>query len=175
MFVITGPVDEGHPFHLHWSELRKMQRSGRWDMQEHAAAGHRQIATDGRGNTGPFFANREWRDGRLETLGDFRRRVRADLDQARHRLAAEIPGYAPGTFAVPFGDYGQNEHNDRRIPELMRRMLRHSFRATFTQNDPAYTTPRDASTDLQRYELHQDSTADGLYRWLRDHRPEDPR
>lgn len=171
MFVLTGPADAEHPFHLHWDELRAMQASGRWDLQEHAAAGHRRIPIDAAGRQGPFFANLAYRDGRLESLRDFRRRVRDDLDTARSRLIDEIPGYRPDTFAVPFGDFGQNEHNDRRIAPLMRRMLASSYAATFTQNTAAYATPDAAPTDLQRYEVGADTTADDLYRWLRDHRP----
>jgi peptidoglycan/xylan/chitin deacetylase (PgdA/CDA1 family) len=171
MFVITGPVDAGHPFYLHWDELRAMRRSGRWDLQEHAADGHRRITVDAAGHEGPFFANRRYAGGRLETLAGFRDRVRADLAQARRALTREIPGYVPAAFAVPYGDFGQNRSNDRRVAPLMRALLGLTYTAVFTQNRAAYTTPATPRTDLQRYELHGGDTADALYDRLRADRP----
>ena len=40
MFVVASWPDEDPGWALHWNELVKMQQSGRWEIQEHAGAGH---------------------------------------------------------------------------------------------------------------------------------------
>ena len=40
MFVITANADAAKPGYLSWPQLRAMTASGRWDLQEHAHAGH---------------------------------------------------------------------------------------------------------------------------------------
>ena len=171
IFVITGAVRSGNQFYLRWDELRRMQRSGRWDIQEHAADGHRYITYDKAGDLGPYFANRLYENGHLESMAGFLHRVVGDLLAARRILGREIPGFQPLTFAVPYGDYGQNQSNDPRIAPFMRDILSTQFQAVFTQNRPAYTTPRTPRSDLQRLELHTHTTADQLYAWLARHAP----
>src|SRR5919112_1390009 len=58
IFVITGPVDDKNQFYLRWSELRRMEASGRWDVQEHADQGHQLARYDAHGHSGPWYANR---------------------------------------------------------------------------------------------------------------------
>ena len=43
MFVITANADAAEPGYLSWPQLRAMAASGRWDLQEHAHAGHVRI------------------------------------------------------------------------------------------------------------------------------------
>lgn len=170
-FVIAGLADSGHPFYLHWGELQRMAQSGRWDIQEHAGDGHYLVSSGPNGKPGPFYANRMYANGRYESWHDYRARVTGDLDRGRRLIEKHVPGFRPWTFAVPYGDYGQNETNDPRIPRFMRRALTERFHAIFTQNDPRYTTPGTAAADLQRYEVHTGTSADRLYHWLRTHLP----
>src|SRR5689334_22600354 len=53
MFVIAGAV--GHTTYLTWDELRTMQASGRWDLEEHAGYGHVQVAY-ATGKSGAYYA-----------------------------------------------------------------------------------------------------------------------
>lgn len=174
-FVIAETVQSRHPFYSHWDELKAMARSGRWDIQEHAGEGHFLIPSGPGGMEAPYYANRRYKgDGQYESWSEYRERVIADLDRGRELLEKHFPDFRPWTFAVPFGDYGQNNTNDPRIPAFMRAELTRRFDAVFTQNNPRYTRPGTAAADLQRFEVHTDTSADDLYRWLRTHLPAQP-
>lgn len=173
MYVITGPVQEGNPFYLTWRELHRMRDSGRWDIQPHAADGHREVVTGPAGTTAPFYANRRFtRSDGLETFPAYTQRVASDIydlkdDFRRQDMPSE-------TFAVPFGDHGQNAR-DPRIPRFLDELLGTQFRVVFVQepgNDPRYTRPDGAAL---RYEVHTDTTTDALRRWLVRHDPGEAR
>ena len=171
MFVIAGNVEESNPFYLTWDELRGMASSRRWDLQEHAGVGHVNVRYDAAGHEGPAYAFRQYHDGRLETFGQFKRRVEEDVLWAKRTLSEELPGFSPLTFAVPFGSYGQDRTNDARIPQFMSRLLRRHFQAVFLTDPPKYTKPSTPRAALGRIELNADIGADKLYRWLRERIP----
>lgn len=176
MFVITGDIVDRKPFYLSWSELRRMIRSGRWDVQPHAYRGHVQIAIDARGDERPFYAARRYlRSTGEESFAAYQRRVAGDL----FALAAQfkdqgIPVYS---IALPYGDYGQQEaNNDPRIVPFVLPLLRSQFGTVFVQddrNDPPYTTATDGGPQ-KRWEAHTTSTAAELYDWLRYQDPAVP-
>lgn len=67
--------------------------------------------------------------------------MRADIERALALLAANLPGWAPhGTFAVPFGAYGQNGSNDPRIEPWLKSYLTTRFTVVLAGSD-AFTTP----------------------------------
>jgi peptidoglycan/xylan/chitin deacetylase (PgdA/CDA1 family) len=175
MFAIPGQMRSDNPFYLTWKELQAMQASGRWDIQEHAGAGHYLVNYDQVGHMGPFYAFRRWtRSAGLESLADWEQRVTTDVFAGRDALKDHIHGFRPLTFAVPYGNYGQNQTNDRRIPGLMQAFLQRQFEAIFVQdnaNDPAFTTPAAHRSEAARYEVHTDTTMDDIYAWLRRHVP----
>jgi peptidoglycan/xylan/chitin deacetylase (PgdA/CDA1 family) len=175
MFVIAGQVRPDSPFYLSWKELRGMEDSGRWDLQEHAGDGHTLVSYDQAGNTGPFYAYRKWtRSGGRESLAAWEQRVTTDIFKGRRALAAHLPDFRPWTFAIPYGNYGQRGTNDARIPALLKAFLARQFEATFVQkvgNYPRYTSPRAHRGDAVRFEVHTDTTTDDLFRWLRDQAP----
>jgi Polysaccharide deacetylase len=176
MFVITGQIAEKNPFYLDWTELHRMQRSGRWDIQPHAFRGHVQIAVDARGDLKPYYAMRRYsRSAGQETFADYQRRVALDLftlaDQFRQQA---IDVHA---LAVPYGDYGQQDAgNDPRIVPFTLGLMRSQFDTVFVQddhNDPPYTTPTGGGPQ-KRWEAHTSSTAEQLYEWLRARDPATP-
>jgi peptidoglycan/xylan/chitin deacetylase (PgdA/CDA1 family) len=172
MFVITSQPGRRSPFYVTWDELRAMGRSGRWDLQVHAADGHRLVRVDGAGRTGALYAYREWTGGRLEPFARFRRKVTSDIERARADLAREIPGPRALAFAAPYGDVGHAGTNDPRIPRLMSTWLLARFRAVFVQTDSGYSTPRSPRDGVPRHEVRTGESADALYAWLRAHRPQ---
>lgn len=169
MFVITGEIEKGSPFYLTWSELHRMQDSGRWDIEPHAHEAHTQVAVSPEGEPAPFYAARRYTrtDGK-ESLADWEARVSADVFALRERFAEQ--GLTPHSFSVPFGDYGQRSADDPAIPSLLSGLLTRQFGSFFIQddaNDPAFTRP--GAGAAARYELAQGTTLDGLYGWLREH------
>ncbi len=178
MFVIPGSITRDNPFYLSWKELRGMEDSGRWDLQEHAGKGHYLVSHDAAGHTGPFYAYRRWtRSGGIESIADWEQRVTTDIFAGRQALADHLPRFQPLTFAVPYGNYGQRNTNDPRIPEIMRAFLERQFEAIFVQkvgNEPRYTSQRAYRSEAVRFEVHTDTSVDDVFRWLRDQAPQTP-
>jgi hypothetical protein len=175
MFVIAGAIARDNPFYLSWKELRGMEDSGRWDLQEHAGKGHYLVNYDAAGDTGPFYAFRRYtRSAGIEPIADWEQRVMTDIFAGRAALTEHLQRFQPLTFAVPYGNYGQRKTNDPRIPEIMRAFLQRQFEAVFVQkvgNVPRYTSQRSYRDEAVRFEVHTDTSVDDVYRWLRDEAP----
>jgi hypothetical protein len=140
MYVITGAV--GMPGKLSWTQLRQMQATGRWQIDEHAAYGHVDVTVDSAGDQGAFYANEIWANGAKESFSHYKLRVRQDLELGQRMLKRNIPGWrSHGTFAVPFGNYGQHGSNDPRIRRWLRTVLKARFSAIFVQHGDSYSAP----------------------------------
>jgi peptidoglycan/xylan/chitin deacetylase (PgdA/CDA1 family) len=172
MFAIAGFVEEQSSFYLTWDELRTMATNKRWDVQEHAGAGHVNVRYDGAGHEGPAYAYRQYHPGSgLESFADYKRRVEHDILWAKRTMSEQLPGFNPLSFAVPYGSYGQDRTNDPRIPQFMSRFLRRHFKAVFMTDPPEYTKPSTPHSALGRIELNAGIRTNTLYRWLRDRIP----
>jgi poly-beta-1,6-N-acetyl-D-glucosamine N-deacetylase len=139
-YVPTGAV--GLPGRLSWEELRRMRASGRWEIDEHAGDGHVLVTVDAAGRREPFYANEVWAGGAQESFAHYKSRASGDIEAGSAALARNLPGWAaPGTFAVPFGDYGQRGSNDPRIEPWLSGYLEKEFAVVFVQRDDRFTTP----------------------------------
>jgi hypothetical protein len=128
IFVVAAYPEERPGWALHWSELAKMQESGRWDVQEHAGDGHHHIPVGPDGKSGEFYAYLGWQEGSgLESFGQYKQRVTSDVQWGEEMLSEHIPGYEPLAFAVPFSNYGQRFTNDPRIPDFFLHFLHTRF------------------------------------------------
>ncbi|MDX6729609.1 MAG: poly-beta,6-N-acetyl-D-glucosamine N-deacetylase [Baekduia sp.] len=163
MFAITAAADARRPGYLRWSELARMARTRRWDIQEHAGAGHVLIPTGPR-RSGPSYANLLWTTGTRETFTDFQRRVSGDILAARDRLAAVLPTFRPLGFAVPYGDYGQDASNYAPIAAWEAGWLQTAFAVVFVQDHRVFNPPGERIA--QRYGVHATTTAGALHDWL---------
>jgi peptidoglycan/xylan/chitin deacetylase (PgdA/CDA1 family) len=170
MFVITANAVAVKPGYLNWPQLREMAASGRWDLQEHAHAGHVRIPTGPGGRTGPYYANLIYRNRVRERFTAFKRRVSSDILAGRSLMAAEIPGFEPLTFAVPYSDYGQQRTNYAPIPAWESSWLRRTFEVFFVQDRKVYNVPRNPIG--QRYGVRASTTAETLRDWLREALPQ---
>lgn len=140
IFAITGMV--GTPGKLSWAQLRQMQASGRWQIDEHAGFGHVNVTVDAAGDHGAFYANEIWSRGAKESFRHYKRRVSGDIELGRRMLARQLPGWrSHGTFAVPFGNYGQRGSNDPRIEPWLSGFLKAHFAAIFIQDGDGFSTP----------------------------------
>ena len=140
MYVPTGFV--GRPGYLTWQQLRQLEASGRWQIDEHAGDGHVLVTVDPQGKRLPFYAAERWENGRRESFTRYKARVVDDIERGAVELARNLPGWrSHGTFAVPYGNYGENGSNDPRIEPWLSGYLRAHFAVTFVQGD-SFTTPR---------------------------------
>ncbi len=168
MFVIASAAEADDNFYLNWNELNQMAESGRWDLQEHAGAGHHNVRHGRNGASGPFYAFRQMVGHELETFADYKQRVTQDVLEGKRLMAEHLPSFRPLTFAVPYGNYGQQETNDRRIPGFFDGFLRQHFKAVFVVNPAGFTTKHTPRGQIGRYEVRTYTTAGRLFNWLRN-------
>lgn len=109
-FIITGFVGTHQPYDMTGQELKLLQASGRWDLEAHTYLGHTRVPSDGAGNTEPFLATQMWlpQQHRVETLDEYRTRVRRDLE----RCVADLVAHG---FQFP-GQLGRPAHGVERGP-----------------------------------------------------------
>ena len=74
--------------HLNIDTLRKMRTSGRWEIGGNAHLGDQLLPTES-GDV-PWFTNRLTRNGRTETVEEWRERVRVDLATNRAQLQSRL-------------------------------------------------------------------------------------
>jgi poly-beta-1,6-N-acetyl-D-glucosamine N-deacetylase len=168
-FVITADVGTRQPYYLTWEEMRHMRDSGRWEFGGHTDDGHHRIASGPRqGDVGPFLLTREWLDpeNRLETIGEWRSRVTADLDRSIDALVDH--GFSrPLFFAHPFAAVTEPT-NDAAIPGELAALVAARFEAS-VENDPA-ATPVSAdqvgNRHLLRVAVRGDTSTDVLFEQL---------
>ena len=167
MFVVAGFT--ASRFYLQWSEIASMERSGRWDIQEHAGRMHYTVAYRKGPGLAPAYAVREYDEntGTLETFAHYRRRVTTDILWGEQQIRKHVPGFEPISFAVPYADFGQDTTNDRRIAPFLDHFLVQHFSTVFVEsNDPEYSSPQSPLGGIGRIEVHTHTTAQKLYRLL---------
>lgn len=142
MYVPTALV--GLPGRLTWGQLRRMQ-AGRWQIDEHAGDGHVFVQVDAQGARRPYYANEVWADGAQETFDRYKLRVSGDIAHGAAQLAGSLPGWrSHGTFAIPYGDFGNHGSNDSRIEPWLSRYLSTHFAVSFVEGSDNFTTPHQA-------------------------------
>ena len=102
----------GGSYYLSEDELKKMIKSGRWDLQSHSYDGHTPYVIDSAGTKGNFFSNKLWIEDekRNETEEEFRERIYADFLNSKNDLENSFGKSVIG-FAYPLGDFGQKPMN----------------------------------------------------------------
>jgi poly-beta-1,6-N-acetyl-D-glucosamine N-deacetylase len=162
VFLITGDVGQHQPYYLDWPEVEAMQETGRWSFGSHTAAGHGLVAADNSGDTGPFLTNRLWlpSEDRLETLAEYRARVRADLDRSIEEVTAHHLA-KPSLFAFPFSAVSEPT-NDPVIGPLLLHLLRERFSALLDNTTSATLIAAKQRGPLPRVEVFQNTTATAL-------------
>jgi biofilm PGA synthesis lipoprotein PgaB len=167
-FLITGDVSHHQPYYLDWPEVEEMAASGRWSFGAHTFLGHGLVAADGAGRRGPFLINRRWLPGvrRLETIGEYRSRVAADLDRSIAGIEAHgLP--RPRLFAYPFSATVEPT-NDRAVVPLLGQMLHARFVGLMDNTDGADLIRRGRRGPLPRVEVVHGMDAASLLERVRD-------
>jgi len=138
MNVITGRSlaenNEWNHFHLTEDELKKMIKSGRWEIESHTQNGHDFVKIDAGGKQGHFLSNKLWLkyEGRLETDEEYEKRIRDDLAGAKKDLEKKL-GVKVFFFAYPFGDFGSASENFPASREILTRVVKEIYPYSFYQ------------------------------------------
>ena len=168
VFVIVGQVQKHNLFYCTWAELKKMQRSGRWDIQFHANHGHTYVPYNALGDKGAFYAVREWRNGHRETLTQYTTRVQNDITQGLAILHGH--GFTDlKTMAMPFGEFGRFPSApiyDRAAKQRLDQLLSKRFVSIFIQSGFSFTPYSSPTRAAIRKEVRHSTTINQLYRYL---------
>ena len=161
MFVITGAASEPGLYYAGWDDIESYARSGRWDIEAHTAALHREQRVDG-GRMLPALTSL----AAGESLQAFRERIRRDLARASNAIQEHI-GDPAVAFAYPFGAYGSDRSNDPAVRRIVRQEVSRRYLVAFHQDEQSsipLATCSDAPLELRRLEVGMWSGMDLLER-----------
>lgn len=150
MFVISSAAAEPGIYYAGWDRLRAAARSGRWDIEAHTHAAHREQGVTG-GEDLPALTSL----APGESLDGYRRRVADDLEENSAAILAHV-GRRPVAFAYPFGAYGADRTNDPGIRDVLREEVARRFVLAFHQDEQDTIPLVDTSQDrvsLRRLEV----------------------
>ncbi len=157
MFAISKySIDRASNYYLTPSLMRRMEATGRWDIQVHTHDGHETYPASPNGMAGNFYSHLLWlpAEERMETLDEYDHRIANDIATAKNKIDTELQKNTRA-FAFPFGDFGQLDTNIPDSPEsrILRRAYEH-FSLLFYQFAPgkryqqAYPTTQDDTSFL---------------------------
>ncbi|GGK22322.1 hypothetical protein GCM10010124_13500 [Pilimelia terevasa] len=120
-FLTTGRlVSAGTPSkYLSHRQLGDLRDTGRWEFGARTHALDTMVPVPG--NLRPGLSHLKLRDGRVESLDEWKDRVRADLAASQGYFRKRLGGPA-AAFAYPFGDAGQDDEQPelrKALPELL--------------------------------------------------------
>ena len=161
MFVIAGAASEPGIYYASWDRIESYARSGRWDIQSHTAASHREHEA-GEGGSLPALTSL----APNETLDEYAARIGEDLAKASSAIKAHT-GRAPVAFAYPFGAYGADRTNDPAVATVLREAVARHHAVAFQQDDQdtvPLLTPEHDLLRLRRVEVQNWSGIELLQR-----------
>jgi Polysaccharide deacetylase len=120
-FVVPGWVSLHPRFELGWTEMRIMEASGIWDIQEHFGYGTEYVPIDRGSKNGGAFAYLESAGlyGDPETFAHYKNRVTGNMSWGLAQLREHLPHYRSLGMAIPQSNYGQSGTNDPQIPKFL--------------------------------------------------------
>lgn len=181
LFEATGPTLDGNNFYLTYAELSEAAKSGVWEIQAHGRNSHKKISNGPNDSHGRYLTSRIYKDGQLETVEEYYKRVEQDYVDNIHDIE-KLLGYTPRYIAIPLNDYGYNDSSN--ISESLnfnREVVKKHFDMAFIQaNDTVkilefyekyYNSPGDDPYTIKRIEV-QNMSPEDLLKILKDGKPE---
>lgn len=134
IFLIDGAIKDNDVFHLTYSEIKDLIKTGRWEIGSHSKDGHVLAQIDEIGNKGHWMANKLWipSQNKLETDEEYTNRVKQDLVNSKIELENNF-GVNISGFAFPFGDYAQNSTNFKEAKEIYLYNTKANYKLAFYQ------------------------------------------
>jgi peptidoglycan/xylan/chitin deacetylase (PgdA/CDA1 family) len=134
LFVATARANSNDPFYLSWEELAKVRDTGRFEIEAHGRHSHDDVIMGSDGKEGRYLAARIWRNGTLESITDFERRVVLDYQDCLRDLWERL-GLRSRFFAAPLNNFGitPDSSNYDGAYELNKTIAAHFFDLVFHQ------------------------------------------
>lgn len=173
MFVITKfSMHEGTHYYLSLEEVKQMAAMDAWEIQAHAYDSHHRILV-GPDEYGTYLGNKIYdpETNRLETDAAYRKRVSNEFSNAYSEFEKYM-GYAPVSFAYPFGDYGHISKNFPEAKKVLAEEIKPYFNtANFFQTWPSQGPSRNYAGEApdnlyRRISVHPDWSGAEILRIL---------
>lgn len=139
MFAISGDsVDKNRDFpssyYLSETELRDMEKNGRWEVESHGRFAHRLYSIAEDGQEGYFLANKLWLGvlGRAETEEEYTKRAREDLQGSKDDLEIALDKEITA-FAYPFSEFGDHSVNFPESKNILKKIIPNIYKMAFYQ------------------------------------------
>jgi poly-beta-1,6-N-acetyl-D-glucosamine N-deacetylase len=121
-FLTTGKiVQPGTPsYYLSTRQVKALKATGRWEFGSHSDEQHSRVKVPG--DIAASMTNRILVDGKAESLGHWRARIRGDLARTQ-RFFRRTLGSGATAFSYPFGETGRGGGTpqiSRELPGLLR-------------------------------------------------------
>jgi peptidoglycan/xylan/chitin deacetylase (PgdA/CDA1 family) len=149
MFAIAKVSIAGtrNSYYLNESELKAMERSGRWEIESHSDKAHEPYPVDNEGHTAIFNGNKLWVPAlhRLETDEEFGARVAEDFQSSRQKIERLLQRSVTA-YAFPFGDFGQHDTNFPGAKNIVLENARHQYDLLFFQGGAGFRFRNNYST-----------------------------
>ncbi len=129
MFLIAEAASKPGVYYASWDRVESYARSGRWDIQSHTAASHREQRAAG-GDSLPVLTSL----APGEALDGYEARIGEDLEKASAAVERHV-GRRPVAFAYPFGAYGADRSNDSAIAGILRDKVARQYALAFQQDE----------------------------------------
>lgn len=170
IFVITKySIGEERAYYLGESELKKMLKSGRWDVQSHSYDGHGHPVIDPDGTPGYFFSDRLWLDDeqRIETEEEYNLRIEDDLSRSKKDIEDSTKRDVIG-FAFPFGEIGERlaEFKESDLHENVENIYPLAFIQYSPSRGFAYNIPMEDSFLIKRINVNPQMSSSNLLKIL---------
>jgi hypothetical protein len=131
-FVVPGWVTTHPGFSLSWVQIRTMNASGTWNVEEHFGYGPEYVPVNAAGSHGGVFGDLAYQPGpngtagQLESFAQFRSQLAQNMLRGEAKLRDHLPSFRPVAMGLPQGAYGQGASNSPLIaPFVLAWMHRH--------------------------------------------------
>lgn len=167
------PTGDHSSYYISQAQIKKMVDSARWELGSHAiqeTGGF--VPVDAEETKGNFLSSLQWlsAEERLETEEEYTARLTREVVESQATLE-ELFGVNVVSFSYPFGDYGQQSHNNINATDSIHSLVSGNYELAFRQvwpEDGEYTfnRPGDDKNYLKRVETPTDWSGEQLLSFL---------
>ena len=146
MSINTKVLSQRYTYLLYWDRLKRMTKSGIWEIASNGHDSRKTIYVTEQKNEGSFLINRRWLDNenRLETYAEFTDRMVWDHQTSKDIIAENIPGYRVIAYAAPWGRLGRLI-DDQKLLSINRQTVKTHYAMAFVDDyfgfNNRYTDP----------------------------------
>lgn len=142
----TKALGERYRYLLYWDRLKKMTKSGIWEIISNGHESREPIPINPQNREGHFLINRQWLtvENRPETYAEFQKRLSQDLKTGKALIADNIRNYQVTAYAAPWGRLDRLI-DDRKLLDINRQTVETHFPIAFVDDyfgfNNRYTDP----------------------------------